>query len=1692
MRKELRHKWRHIAALAAVALIPAASASAGAHRAAPVRHLASTITWNLGDDLQANATSSAPSNPFADSHGNAGVWHMMEASSTTRDPSTYSDIPPANFEPNHCGQPGYANWCDNAFTFINTTSATINGTPCAPSQVLSPHAAVEHPGPANDVMYAWQSPITGTVAISGGVSDVDCGGGNGVNWYVAKGATDIDSGSVFCSSTSFTPGLTTSVSAGEFLYFIVDPNGEFQYDSTQIDVTLTATPAPPSSASLLGKIVYGVDSSPGSIRAVNPDGSGDTQVIALSGSETLDGIAEYPDGSRIVYGVYTPLTGDDLYTANADGTGSTLLLANGAQPSVGPDGVVVFVRAGDLYKLDGGVVTRLTTTGGSNPDVSPDGTTVAYPNQSDSLTTVDMGGGTPIAVPTGGVATWAAPPSWSPDGSKLAFAGENAPNDVFVVPAGGGTAVDLTNDASTVHDNDPAWSPDGTRIAFVSNRGTGGSRSLWVMNADGTGATRIVTASGAHLTRPIWKDSVTQWLLSVSKAGTGTGAVSSSPAGISCGGTCSASFADGTSVTLTATADSTSTFAGWSGCATVSGTSCTVMMNAGHTVTASFSAAAPAGTTTTTTTPRADLAVAGSGPPVAAPGAQFAITYTITNNGPDDAHGVLVLAPIPAGATFVSATASQGVCTGGTELTCTLGALANSGSATITLTLVAPTTATTITVKATASVDETDANATNQSATVSVPTGCAHQISLDAVTVLADCVSLQVDGTYLADGNARFSNGAMIRVDGTASPAALVIDTVAHSISLQPGVSGQLVAGGRAVGTGTFQIDTIAIADATSALSGLARVNGLSHAQVELSGWGFADDAAHTSLFLVPAGSGGGALLDGSLKLPIFAGESITGTLGVQVDANGHRLVLTGGVDYNYYLLGNSNWRIQQIELNFSDGGDSFTGHGVFTAPFLGNLQVKNVVVKNGKVNSFSAAYDGTKCSACSVTDPVIGAVLKLKYAQLQGLNLSGISYAPPPTTSTPFSTVQTGCVPTHPCPPPAQITGTVMLTALENKVVAVGSFTDYLSGKFHAEGRIFFAPAIPSTFTFPAFAQGLGPYVQFARTGMDVASGSLDFTPPHRFVVRGNWIVLPNIDLLVGGFALGFDPPHWTGIGTLTLKVPSQSPIFSGKKVAGVEGLISDKAAAADATFKVCAPRWLGGGCISTDLSVAYLWSCSCFRFFDNINSYATVQGVTSVRRAAGVGPPSLRIPAGWHLASVRVTSANGVPDVRLTSPDVNGHRLELSAATSSEPGNDSGALVSISDNRHEEVFLVAEPPAGSWQVTRISGPPVAKVELASGGPSPQLVPGDADLEPRPLSRLGSLALHWSSSAVADGTVDIWASQSTDGQGGAMLAQDLPATGSTTVSLKGLTGGAWHVFGVLSQNGAPVATEYWPGSLQVTDPAAPAAPGAGSAKVVPRGVFARWKPTGARVYVVTAKPVPADAGKPLEFSSARASTLVHLRTGLVWDLSVQAVDAHGRRSTAAALGRVRLLRGKNPPPFVAGVPPPWAQVGQLWAFSPRIGSLSHRPVRLALAVGPPGMRLRDGALVWRPASIHDHPYRFTLRATSAGVSTTRTYTVSVAGRGVVLPAPSTGLALEPWAVPTSGGTVVVRAASLPQGTSIFVDGREATATLNGDGELQLATGCLAPGAHTVTIERPNGSKQSAIHALVALGRACH
>src|SRR5262249_28515029 len=77
--------------------------------------------------------------------------------------------------------------------------------------------------------------------------------------------------------------------------------------------------------------------------------------------------------------------------------------------------------------------------------------------------------------------------------------------------------------------------------------------------------------------------------LTVSKAGTGSGTITSAPAGINCGTTCSTSFTSGTAVTLTAAPAVGSTFTGWSGACTGTASNCTGTMSAATSVTAAFS-----------------------------------------------------------------------------------------------------------------------------------------------------------------------------------------------------------------------------------------------------------------------------------------------------------------------------------------------------------------------------------------------------------------------------------------------------------------------------------------------------------------------------------------------------------------------------------------------------------------------------------------------------------------------------------------------------------------------------------------------------------------------------------------------------------------------------------------------------------------------------------------------------------------------------------------------------------------------------------------------------------------------------------------------------------------------------------------------------------------------------------------------
>jgi len=108
---------------------------------------------------------------------------------------------------------------------------------------------------------------------------------------------------------------------------------------------------------------------------------------------------------------------------------------------------------------------------------------------------------------------------------------------------------------------------------------------------------------------------------------------------------------------------------------------------------------------------------AGAGPFTAGNNVPF--TITVSNAGPGSAHNVAVTDTIPAGSTLVSATPSQGTCTGSV---CTLGTIASGGTATITLVVNAPSTPGTLVNSASVTLSETDPNLTNNTASAMVTT----------------------------------------------------------------------------------------------------------------------------------------------------------------------------------------------------------------------------------------------------------------------------------------------------------------------------------------------------------------------------------------------------------------------------------------------------------------------------------------------------------------------------------------------------------------------------------------------------------------------------------------------------------------------------------------------------------------------------------------------------------------------------------------------------------------------------------------------------------------------------------------------------------------------------------------------------------------------------------------------------------
>lgn len=243
------------------------------------------------------------------------------------------------------------------------------------------------------------------------------------------------------------------------------------------------------------------------IYVMNADGTNQTQ---LTSNGRYNSLAEPSrDGSKIAWG--SGIFGGDteIYVMNPNGTGVTRLTNEpglDANPAWSPDGRTIAFgsdraargRGLQLHVMnsDGTAQTRLTLSLALNASWSADGRKIAFTSFVSNALQIRLvnadGSGEKFLVD-------GSEPAWSPDGAKIAF---NRGRSIYVMNADGTGQTQLTT-TSIGSDGGPSWSPDGMMIAF--NRyaaNTGSDSDIYVMKADGTGQTALT--KGLREYAPRW------------------------------------------------------------------------------------------------------------------------------------------------------------------------------------------------------------------------------------------------------------------------------------------------------------------------------------------------------------------------------------------------------------------------------------------------------------------------------------------------------------------------------------------------------------------------------------------------------------------------------------------------------------------------------------------------------------------------------------------------------------------------------------------------------------------------------------------------------------------------------------------------------------------------------------------------------------------------------------------------------------------------------------------------------------------------------------------------------------------------------------------------------------------------------------------------------------------------------------
>ncbi len=166
-----------------------------------------------------------------------------------------------------------------------------------------------------------------------------------------------------------------------------------------------------------------------------------------------------------------------------------------------PDGTKVRFRIPQASEMDNSALVISDKAYDTYPSWSPDGTKIAFTSHRDGnweIYVMDADGSNPTNITND--ADWDSVPSWSPDGTQIAFtSNRDGTDEIYVMDADGSNPTNITSNEA--YDTYPSWSPDGTKIAFMSLRD--GNWEIYVMDADGSGQTRI-TNNDASDDAPAW------------------------------------------------------------------------------------------------------------------------------------------------------------------------------------------------------------------------------------------------------------------------------------------------------------------------------------------------------------------------------------------------------------------------------------------------------------------------------------------------------------------------------------------------------------------------------------------------------------------------------------------------------------------------------------------------------------------------------------------------------------------------------------------------------------------------------------------------------------------------------------------------------------------------------------------------------------------------------------------------------------------------------------------------------------------------------------------------------------------------------------------------------------------------------------------------------------------------------------